>query len=167
MRKSLALAFLLLASPATASGCGVMALYGPSDNLEAMDVSIINGARERIDLAAYVLTSIPVIDALSHAARSGVVIRIYRDGRLAREPRALAEAMERLRSEQNVEIRYKAAPAPLMHLKAYAVDGELLREGSANFTHSGLLRQDNSLLALLCPDAVTAFEKAFNAMWRR
>ena len=54
-----------------------------------------------------------------------------------------------------------------MHLKAYAIDGEMLRTGAGNFTRTGLRRQDNDLVALRCPQAVDAFEKAFNAMWGR
>ena len=34
----------------------------------------------------------------------------------------------------------------LMHLKAYAVDGERLRTGSGNFSQSGLAFQDNDLI---------------------
>jgi phosphatidylserine/phosphatidylglycerophosphate/cardiolipin synthase-like enzyme len=35
-----------------------------------------------------------------------------------------------------------------MHLKAYAIDGELLRTGSANFSASGERQQDNDLIVI-------------------
>jgi len=161
------LAIILLATPAIAGPCELRRIaYAPDENLEQIDVELLGAAQHRIDMAAYVLTSIPVIDALTEAARRGVNVRLYRDGRLMREPKALAAAMERLTREPRAEIRYKASPAPFMHLKAYAAD-DVLREGAGNFTHSGLIRQDNSLLALKCEEALSRFEKAFEAMWRR
>jgi phosphatidylserine/phosphatidylglycerophosphate/cardiolipin synthase-like enzyme len=141
--------------------------YAPAADLEKIDVELIGRARRRIDMAAYVLTSVPVIEALDAAAARGVRIRLYRDGRDARMPRLLAQAYDRLAGRANVEIRYKGSPAPFMHLKAYAIDGELLREGAGNFTRSGLRRQDNSLVALKCPVAVARFNEAFEKMWTR
>ncbi|WP_162009774.1 phospholipase D-like domain-containing protein [Methylocystis heyeri] len=167
MKRLSLLSLILLASPALAGPCELRRIaYAPQENLEQIDVDLLGAAKHRIDMAAYVLTSIPVIDALTEAARRGVTVRLYRDGRLSREPRALAAAMERLHAEPSAEIRYKASPAPFMHLKAYAADG-ILREGAGNFTHSGLMRQDNSLVALQCEEALNRFEKAFEAMWRR
>lgn len=168
MRPVLALALALLATPAGANPCHVIEhAYAPTDNLEAIDVRLLDGAARRIDFAAYVLTSTPIIDALTRAARRGVVVRVYRDGRDARQPRLLAAAIDRLAAEPNAEIRYKASPAPLMHLKAYSIDGRLLRTGAGNFTHSGLRRQDNDLIVIDCERSIKAFQSAFEAMWRR
>ncbi|MCC3246612.1 phospholipase D-like domain-containing protein [Methylocystis sp. WRRC1] len=155
-------------SAAAASSCVVERhAYAPAENLEAIDVDLIGRATRSIDMAAYVLTSIPIVQALDAAALRGVRIRLYRDGRDARMPSRLAEAYNRLAARENVEIRYKGDPQPFMHLKAYAVDGVLVREGAGNFTHSGLRKQDNSLVALRCPAAVERFQKAFEAMWTR
>ena len=35
-----------------------------------------------------------------------------------------------------------------MHLKSYQIDGRLLRTGAANFSASGLKRQDNDLIVI-------------------
>lgn len=160
--------FLLAAPASAAEPCHVVEQgFAPRDNLETIDVRLIDGARRRIDFAAYVLTSTPVIDALTRAAQRGVVVRVYRDGREMRQPRLLAEAIDRLAAERNVEIRYKGSPAPLMHLKAYSLDGRLLRTGAGNFTHGGLRHQDNDLVVLDCESAITTFQRAFEDMWRR
>lgn len=37
---------------------------------------------------------------------------------------------------------------PFIHLKTYAIDGELLRSGSAIFNASGAREQDNSLIVI-------------------
>jgi phosphatidylserine/phosphatidylglycerophosphate/cardiolipin synthase-like enzyme len=51
--------------------------YAPAENLEHIDVALIDRAEREIDLAAYVLTDWPVIQALTRAADRGVKLRIY------------------------------------------------------------------------------------------
>jgi len=50
-------------------------------------------------------------------------------------------------------------------LKAYEVDGELLRTGSANFSLSGERRQDNDLIVIRDAKAAAQFEAHFQRMW--
>jgi phosphatidylserine/phosphatidylglycerophosphate/cardiolipin synthase-like enzyme len=49
-----------------------------------------------------------------------------------------------------------------MHLKSYQIDGQLLRTGAANFSASGLKRQDNDLIVIESAEAA-AFKRAFDA----
>ncbi|PPD46150.1 MAG: phosphatidylserine synthase [Methylocystis sp.] len=163
-----ALPFCAFAQAASADSCVIeRQAYAPAANLEEIDVELLGRATRSIDMAAYVLTSVPIVEALDAAAERGVAIRLYRDGRDARMPARLAQAYNRLAARLNVEIRYKGDPQPFMHLKAYAVDGAFVRDGAGNFTHSGLRKQDNSLIALKCESAVARFSKAFEAMWVR
>jgi phosphatidylserine/phosphatidylglycerophosphate/cardiolipin synthase-like enzyme len=167
-RLSLALSLLLLATPAAAGPCELARIaYAPQDDLESIDIELIGSATKSLDMSAYVLTNVAVVEAVTAAAQRGVAVRLYRDGRVTREPRLLREAIERLMQQRAVEVRFKGSPAPFMHLKNYLVDGALLREGAANFTRSGLKRQDNSLIALRCPEAARIFQDHFNAMWGR
>jgi len=156
------------ASAALAEPCVIERhAYAPKVDLEAIDVELLGRAARTVDMAAYVLTSVPIVEALDAAAARGVTVRLYRDGRDSRMPRRLAEVYDRLAARPNVEIRYKGDPQPFMHLKAYAIDGALVREGAGNFTHSGLRKQDNSLVALRCEAAVARFQEAFETMWTR
>jgi hypothetical protein len=50
-----------------------------------------------------------------------------------------------------------------MHLKSYQNDGRLLRTGAANFSASGLKRQDNDLIVIESGGAATAFKHAVDA----
>ena len=43
-----------------------------------------------------------------------------------------------------------------MHLKSYQIDGKLLRTGAANFSATGLKRQDNDLIVIESADAAAA-----------
>jgi len=54
-----------------------------------------------------------------------------------------------------------------MHLKAYAVDGNRLRTGSGNFSHSGLEFQDNDLILVDDAATIARFETNFDAIWSR
>lgn len=168
--RAITIAIMLAASvPAQAIPCNLDRIaYAPKDDLEAIDVALIGMAKRRIDFAAYAFTDLRIVEALDQAAARGVAIRLYRDPSQAHiaMPRPLAAAYDRLAARMNVEIRYKG-DGPFMHLKAYAVDGELLRDGAGNFSHSGLTRQDNSLIVLRCKTAVSRFQSAFERMWSR
>jgi phosphatidylserine/phosphatidylglycerophosphate/cardiolipin synthase-like enzyme len=144
------------AEPAPAIHCA------PDENLEHLDVTIIDGARYNIDIAAYVLTDWPVIQALTRAPDRGVKVRIYLDGaQLAeREP---SKFFFDLAETPGVEIRVKHKTGAPMHLKSYQIDGRLLRTGAANFSASGLKRQDNDLIVIERHGAAAAFKRNFNA----
>src|SRR6202011_91013 len=98
-----------------------------------------------------------VIQALTRAADRGVKVRIYLDGtQLAkREP---AKVFLELAETPSVEIRTKRDNSALMHLESYEIDGRLLRTGAANFSASGLKRQDNDLIVIESAVAAAAFK---------
>ncbi|HEV2579198.1 MAG TPA: phospholipase D-like domain-containing protein [Acidobacteriaceae bacterium] len=82
-------------------------------------------------------------------------------------PDATTEAViARLAATPNVEVRIKHSRV-LMHLKSYAVDGQTLRSGSANFSPSALKRQDNDLVLTRDAASVRRFELDFNQLWAR
>jgi phosphatidylserine/phosphatidylglycerophosphate/cardiolipin synthase-like enzyme len=96
--------------------------YATIENLEHVDVALIDRAEHEIDMAAYVLTDWPVMQALTRAADRGVAIRIYLDGtQLAeREP---AKVFRDLAETPGVEIRIKHENSDPVHLKSYEIDG--------------------------------------------
>ena len=138
--------------------------YAPGENLEHVDVALIDRAQHEIDMAAYVLTDWP-ITASAHAADRGVEIRIYLDGtqRAEREP---VKVFNDLAETPGVEIRIKHKARDPMHLKSYQIDGKLLRTGAANFSASGLKRQDNDLIVIESAEAAAAsFKRNFDAQF--
>ena len=48
-------------------------------------------------------------------------------------------------------------------LKSYQIDGKLLRTGAANFSASGLKRQDNDLIVIESAGAAASFKRNFDA----
>jgi phosphatidylserine/phosphatidylglycerophosphate/cardiolipin synthase-like enzyme len=150
---------------------GTETLYAPEENLERMDVAEIDLAQRTIDLAAFSLTDQAVVTALADRAAHGVAVRIYLDrGELQAECRGDATCaripLHSLIGLKGVEIRVKFSKV-LMHLKSYAVDGSLVRDGSANFSEAGERRQDNSATFTTGDETVKSFESKFTAMWFR
>ncbi|SFK28988.1 phospholipase D-like domain-containing protein [Methylocapsa palsarum] len=140
--------------------------YAPSENLERIDVGLIDGAQREIDMAAYVLTDWPVIEALTRAANRGVAVRIILDGAQLGQ-RAPTGPFQDLAGTPTVQIRVKPAHKPPMHLKAYEIDGSTLRMGAANFSASGLKMQNNDLIVIDSPDAAISFKRNFEVIWKR
>lgn len=130
--------------------------YAPRENLEHIDVALLNGARETIDFAGYIVTDRPVIDALNAAKARGVSVRLLLDHTQRHDLERLAPVLSEARKKRR---------GPIMHLKAYLIDGRLLRTGSANFTASGLKQQDNDLVVIDDTAAAFRFEQNFERMW--
>ena len=141
--------------------------YAPQENLENVDAREIGRARLSIDIAAYVLSDPRIAEALIDAAERGVVIRLYLDrSQFAEHRPTRGGVIEALLAHPNVAARVKGEGV-LMHLKAYAVDAEVLRTGSGNFSRSGLAAQDNDATFITDPAVVDAFEGNFERIWAR
>jgi phosphatidylserine/phosphatidylglycerophosphate/cardiolipin synthase-like enzyme len=141
--------------------------YAPSENLENVDTQEIGRAQLSIDIAAYVLSDPRIVEALTGAAERGVQIRLYLDkSQFAGHGPIRGGSIEALLVHPNVVARVKGEGV-LMHLKAYAVDGAVLRTGSGNFSRSGLASQDNDAIFITDPAIVDAFESNFEIIWAR
>jgi phosphatidylserine/phosphatidylglycerophosphate/cardiolipin synthase-like enzyme len=144
--------------------------FSPDENLERLDAAQLGAAQRSLDIAMYAFTDKYLAEAIVQAARRGVQVRIYRDhAQFLDEQRKAGRhedesTTEMFRGERNIQVRVKHK-RELMHLKAYAVDGTLLRDGSANWSPSGLKRQDNNARFTTNPVEVQAFQKVFEDMW--
>jgi phosphatidylserine/phosphatidylglycerophosphate/cardiolipin synthase-like enzyme len=126
--------------------------YSPEERLDDIDVALINSAKSAIAFASYSLTDKTVLDALSAAELCGVAVRIVLDPRERHNFIGLSGLAD------NIWIK---RARPFMHLKAYAVDGEVLRTGSVNFSASGETRQDNDLVVIRDSGAAAKFDAHF------
>jgi len=156
-----------VAGSGAAAASSVEIHYAPREDLERIDVGVIDNAERWIDMAAYVLSDPFVIEALRDAADRGVTIRIYLDkSQYSQHGPRNGGPIGELLAFPNVFARVKGRGV-LMHLKAYAVDGNRLRTGSGNFSHSGLEFQDNDLILVDDAATIARFETNFDAIWSR
>jgi len=168
-----ALAALLIScfGHAAAEKASAVQIYNaPEMNLVEVDRSILDqvGVGGHINFAAYVLSDYSIINSLRSAAEKGARVRLYLDPReLARLTLSPDHPFVKLAHTRNVEIKVKSADEGLMHLKAYSVNGVMLRTGSANESRPGLERQDNDLVIITDKGVVTTFDRKFEAMWAR
>ncbi len=163
---------IAIATPAFAEDWNrgdVAIYYAPQHDLEAGDVALIGRARETIDIAAYDMTSKPIITALAEAAERGVRIRIYLDRSKMRGSQSVPNRnwfeLAPLR-KSGVEIKVKRRGA-LMHLNTYAIDGQILRTGSASFEPSDMKRYDSDMVIINSSSQAGEFTKHFDELWNR
>jgi phosphatidylserine/phosphatidylglycerophosphate/cardiolipin synthase-like enzyme len=130
--------------------------FSPEERLDAIDAGLIATAKRSIDFASYALTDPVVLDALNEAERRGVAVRIVLDPRERHDFVKLGDLSDNVRIKRG---------GPFMHLKAYEIDGEELRTGSANFSTSGENAQDNDLIVIRDPGAAAKFDVHFERMW--
>jgi phosphatidylserine/phosphatidylglycerophosphate/cardiolipin synthase-like enzyme len=130
--------------------------FAPEERLDAIDAQLISGAKSSIDFASYSLMDSAVLGALNAASRRGVAIRIVLDPRERQDFFGLGDLSD------NVRIKRSGS---LMHLKAYTIDGKVLRTGSANFSASGERQQDNDLVIIRNAGAAAKFDAHFQKMW--
>ena len=167
MRKTanLLLGLLLAAVPGAAQTDAH--LYSPGTNLERSELAQLETATRSVDVAMYSFTDRELAEELTALAHRGVHVRVYRDReQFEQEMQSGRMTTTSLLLAAGVEVRVKGA-RDLMHLKSYAIDERLLRTGSANWSPTGLKRQDNDVLYESAPEAVEEFERKFEAMWTR
>jgi phosphatidylserine/phosphatidylglycerophosphate/cardiolipin synthase-like enzyme len=152
-------------------------LCGFSFTDEAVGDAIENAARRGVRVRVY-LDRGQSDDELERAAKHGGEAKPERrkhdmqfaDGFFSEDdamPASTSEAViAELAATPNVEVKIKHSRV-LMHLKSYAVDGQTLRSGSANFSPSALKRQDNDLVLTKDAASVRRFELDFNQLWSR
>ncbi len=162
------------------SASGEDEYFSPTENLERIEIPKLRSAVERLrrlhhplNIAMYAFTDRTVARTLIEEADAGTTVRVYRDGEqyeseerdAARYGRVSVSAM--FHGHQNIHVRVKpASRVNLMHLKCWS-DGEVLRDGSANWSTAGLVRQDNDLRFTTDPREVETFNRNFEALWNR
>ncbi len=156
--------------------------YSPRENLEKIDIRALSMARHSIDIAMYAFTDWRIARTLANMARKGVTIRLYRDHIQVRDRND--QSLWLLRQSPRIQIRIKRnSSRNIMHLKAYLIDGRILRTGSANWSppgegafgcrrhpltcHQGRWQQDNNLFLSNDRKLAEEFGRTFNHLWNR
>ncbi len=138
----------------------------PGTNLEKVDEAYLVHVTGHLDIAMYSFTDQNLATAVVRLADSGVPVRIYRDQQQYQQEQAEhARVIQILAASPNIHIKVKGSNE-LMHIKGWA-DTRMLRDGSANWSPSGEMQQDNTLILTTDTSSVRSFETNFDAMWKR
>jgi phosphatidylserine/phosphatidylglycerophosphate/cardiolipin synthase-like enzyme len=141
-------------------------LYAPESNLERSEIETLRTAKVSVDVAMYSFTDRELAAELVRLARAGVRVRVYRDLRESMQENQRGSSTTATLLAGGVEVRVKASQ-DLMHFKSYVIDGTLLRTGSANWSPTGLKRQDNDVYYEVDQTLAALFETRFEVMWDR
>ncbi len=127
---------------------------------------MLGRARISVDVAMYSFTDRELAEGLGRLARSGVRVRVYRDSAQYEQESQRGLSTTEILLAAGVQVKVKAS-RDLMHFKSYAIDGALLRTGSANWSPTSLKRQDNDLRYEVDPALARHFEVRVAEMWDR
>ena len=143
-----------------------MHLYSPATNLEQSELEMLRSSKSSVDIAMYSFTDREVAMELVELARSGVKIRVYRDRTEYQQEVERSDLnTTAMLTAAGIEVRVKGQK-DLMHLKSYRAD-LCVRTGSANWSPTGLKRQDNDVRYDCSPAAAEQFGREFEELWKR
>ncbi len=135
--------------------------FAPSDRPRERLLKLIENARESVELAMFILTDNPLYEALERARRRGVQIKAVWDF-TGLDGCLYSEVDELLREGVGVP---DALPG-LLHDKYAVIDGEIVITGSANWSRSGMERNDESLLVLRSRAIAERFQQDFRRLFQ-
>lgn len=152
----LALIVLGTASPAAVH-------FTPDGGIRRHVLGAIQGARQRIDVAVYQITSTELARALVAAKDRGVQVRILTDQEKAK---ASGAAMRILRGAGLSVRTLGALEQSLMHHKFAVFDNRVVATGSYNWTQSAERANYENLVVLDDAQVVARFTEEFQRLWR-
>ena len=127
---------------------------------------MLRSAKKSVDIAMYSFTDRHRAPALGELSGAGVMFRVYRARTDYRQDMDRSDLnTTAILTAAGIEVRIKGQK-DLMHLKAYRSDG-CVRTGSANWSPTGLKRQDNDVRYECSPAAAEQFSSEFEELWRR
>jgi phosphatidylserine/phosphatidylglycerophosphate/cardiolipin synthase-like enzyme len=122
----------------------------------------VGAARRSVDLAVFDLDLPELGEALAHARRRGVAVRVVLDSHNLEAPEmaALAGRLERA----GVALRFDRRE-PFMHNKFIVLDGAVVWTGSWNMTANDTYRNNNNMLRLASRMLAGAYQAEFEELF--
>jgi phosphatidylserine/phosphatidylglycerophosphate/cardiolipin synthase-like enzyme len=138
----------------------VVVLFSPQDSPMRYVETMIDRARERIDVTIFFLTHTGVTASLIAAHQRGVAVRIIVDATSAENGYTKHE----IAREAGIPVKVEDWGGK-MHAKAAAIDGTYLVSGSMNWTSAGERTNDENTFLIKSPDLAHEFHEYFDYLW--
>ena len=126
-------------------------------------LEVIDAAKKSLEVCVFTITCNEIADAIESAAKRGVMVRIITDDEQAKSQ---GSDVARLSRVANVSVRHDGNSKSHMHHKFALIDGEILINGSFNWTRAAVItNRENVVITRHAPALVQSFREEFNSMW--
>lgn len=130
--------------------------FSPGNHCTQKIVSLLDLAKESIDVQAYSFTSIPILNALIRAHKRGVKIMVLLD---KSNLHAKYSVMRHLKDD-SIPFLIDDKPA-IAHNKVMIIDNKIVLTGSFNFTMSADKRNAENVIVIKDPEVVKVYTQNF------
>jgi phosphatidylserine/phosphatidylglycerophosphate/cardiolipin synthase-like enzyme len=146
----------------TLAGIEVENYFSPEDSIDTRLISLVENARESVDILAYSFTLDRLADALIRARRNGVAVRgvFDEDSTLSNQGADFSQLQK-----AGLDVHLDGDDG-LMHSKAIIIDGKIVAFGSYNFTASAENKNDENILIIADPQIADSFEQTFERIYQ-
>lgn len=131
--------------------------FTPGGHCTDAIVSVIDHAKNTIDLQAYSFTSLPIINALIEAKRRGVRVDVLLDKSNVKHTYSGLHDLE----QNAIPFLVDYQPA-IAHNKVMIIDGHTVITGSFNFTKNAQARNAENVLIIDSPELAEQYKENFN-----
>jgi len=134
-------------------------------SIEERLIELVAASQATIDIAAFELDLVPLVDALIAASGRGVVIRFMTDDEngIEADQDSGLDLFERLQAA-GIQIKDDGR-SDLMHDKFIIFDSQIVWTGSTNLTENGIFANNNNALTLFSAQIARIYEDEFDEMW--
>lgn len=143
------------------NGIRIENYFSPDDGVQAQLVSVIEGAKQSVDVLAFSFTAEPIARALIERAKKGVAVRVV----VERDQSSSTGSVYAMLRSGGVDVRRDGNPEK-MHHKVIVIDGQTVVVGSYNFTRSAEERNDENILILHDRRAAQLFLVEFERIYQ-
>ncbi|GAP12400.1 phosphatidylserine/phosphatidylglycerophosphate/cardiolipin synthase [Longilinea arvoryzae] len=145
----------------TVDGRTVEVYFLPEDDVEDRLLDLVGSAHDSVDFLAYSFTLDYLADTMIDLENNGIRVRGIMDAE--QEASNQGGEYDRL-VDAGLDVRLDPFDG-LLHHKVIIVDGQWVVLGSANFTRSGLFKNDENLVILNDPTLASSFETEFERLY--
>jgi phosphatidylserine/phosphatidylglycerophosphate/cardiolipin synthase-like enzyme len=158
----LLVALLLARSLAFAGEVQMETAFSPQQGATKLITRAIGQAHKTIRVAAYLLTSHPIANALIRAGHNGVDVKIVLDKKQSEEAMG---SLDHYLADNGIAVR-KNGKFANMHNKFMVIDDDMLEVGSFNYTRTAEEENAENVLVIRgAPDMVKDYARQWEILW--
>ena len=152
--------FLYQALFPLSSVVSISSVFSPENGNEI--ISIMDSAKQSLDIEMYVFTSDDILQSLKRARDRGVKIRIVLEKRISNNENQKIFAALKI---YGIEVRWASIEYALTHAKFIIIDGKRVLVGSHNFSNSAMHKNREASVLIQSEKIASDFQRVFEEDW--